>query len=36
VAVAWGYLGPGAVVHDWRAGHVIHAPAELLNWLDLA
>jgi N-acetyl-D-muramate 6-phosphate phosphatase len=36
VAVAWGYLGPGAVVHDWRAGHVIHAPAELLNCLDLA
>jgi len=36
VAVAWGYLGPGAVVHDWRAGHVIHAPAELLKCLDLA
>jgi phosphoglycolate phosphatase len=36
VAVAWGYLGPGAVVHDWRAGHVIHTPAELLNCLDLA
>jgi phosphoglycolate phosphatase len=36
VAVAWGYLGPGAVLHEWRAGHVIHAPAELLNCLDLA
>ena len=36
VAVAWGYLGPGAVLHEWRAGHVIQAPAELLNCLDLA
>ena len=36
VAVAWGYLGPGASVHDWRAGHVINVPAELLNCLDLA
>ena len=36
LAVAWGYLGPGAVVNEWRAGHVIHSPAELLNCLDLA
>lgn len=36
VAAAWGYLGPGAEVAAWSAGHVIHAPGELLNWLDLA
>lgn len=36
VAVAWGYLGAGAVVGEWQAGHVIQSPAELLNCLDLA
>ncbi|MBK9133476.1 MAG: HAD-IA family hydrolase [Betaproteobacteria bacterium] len=36
VAAAWGYLGPGADVRAWSAAHVIAAPAELLNWLDLA
>lgn len=36
VAVAWGYLGAGAVIDEWRAGHVIQAPSELLNCLDLA
>ncbi len=36
VAAAWGYLGPGASAHEWSAGHVISAPEELLNRLDLA
>jgi len=36
VAAAWGYLGPGASVHAWEAGHVIEAPLQLLQCLDLA
>jgi phosphoglycolate phosphatase len=36
IAASWGYLGTGPAVHDWRAGHVIAAPGELLNCLDLA
>jgi len=36
VAAAWGYLGPGASAHAWEAGHVIDAPLQLLQCLDLA
>lgn len=36
VAAAWGYLGPGTTAHEWSAGHVIAAPLELLNCLQLA
>jgi N-acetyl-D-muramate 6-phosphate phosphatase len=33
VAASWGYLGPGAVIEEWRAGRVIDAPHELLDEL---
>lgn len=36
VAAAWGYLGVGEPVEAWGAMHVIRAPAELLNLLDVA
>jgi phosphoglycolate phosphatase len=33
VAVAWGYLGPGAVIEEWSAGRIIGAPGDLLDYL---
>jgi phosphoglycolate phosphatase len=34
-AAAWGYLGPGAPVHDWGADRVVAQPGELLSFLEL-
>ncbi len=34
-AASWGYLGPGAPVHDWGADRVLAEPGELLSFLDL-
>jgi N-acetyl-D-muramate 6-phosphate phosphatase len=36
LAAQWGYLGDGAGVHEWDADAVLRAPADLLNWLELA
>jgi phosphoglycolate phosphatase len=36
LAAAWGYLGRGDRVEDWRADAVLARPAEILNWLGLA
>jgi N-acetyl-D-muramate 6-phosphate phosphatase len=36
LAAQWGYLGDGAGVHEWGADAVLGAPADLLNWLELA
>ena len=33
VAAAWGYLGQGAPVSEWRADAVIDRPEQLLQWL---
>jgi phosphoglycolate phosphatase len=35
LAVAWGYLGPGAQPTDWGADAVLDHPDRLLHWLDL-
>jgi phosphoglycolate phosphatase len=34
-AAAWGYLGPGAPVHDWGADRVLIDPGELLSFPEL-
>ena len=36
LAAAWGYLGQGEPIDAWGADHVLSAPAQLLQWLDLA
>jgi phosphoglycolate phosphatase len=36
LAAAWGYLGQGDPVHAWGADRVLPAPADLLQWLELA
>ena len=36
LAAAWGYLGRGEAVHDWKADAVLQQPEELLNWLGMA
>ena len=36
LAALWGYLGNGASVNEWGADAILSAPAELLNWLQLA
>jgi len=33
VAAAWGYLGQGAPIANWRADAVIERPGDLLQWL---
>jgi phosphoglycolate phosphatase len=33
IAAAWGYLGQGEAIADWKADAVIERPAELLQWL---
>ncbi len=35
VVAGWGYLGAGAEPHQWGADHLIAAPHELLQTLDL-
>lgn len=35
-AAAWGYLGRGEAVEAWGADHILQAPGQLLNWLELA
>lgn len=36
LAAAWGYLGNGPTLDEWRADAVLRQPGELLNWLDMA
>lgn len=36
VAVAWGYLGQGAPIHEWGADLTIESPQALLHWLSVA
>ncbi len=36
LAAAWGYLGQGDPIEAWGADHVLSAPAQLLQWLELA
>lgn len=36
LAAAWGYLGRGEAIDDWRADAVLAQPEDLLNWLGLA
>lgn len=36
LAAAWGYLGQGDPIDAWGADHVLSAPSQLLQWLDLA
>lgn len=36
LAAAWGYLGQGKPIEAWGADHVLSAPDQLLQWLDLA
>jgi phosphoglycolate phosphatase len=36
LAAGWGYLGQGEPIDDWGADAVLHEPAQLLNWLQLA
>lgn len=36
LAAAWGYLGQGEPIEAWGADHVLSAPDQLLQWLDLA
>lgn len=36
LAAAWGYLGQGEPIEAWGADHVLSAPHQLLQWLDLA
>ena len=36
LAAAWGYLGQGTLIEAWGADAVLPAPANLLNWLELA
>ena len=36
LAAAWGYLGQGEAIADWRADSVLSSPAQLLHWLELA
>jgi phosphoglycolate phosphatase len=36
LVAAWGYLGSGAAIDDWRADAVLSRPDELLIWLGLA
>lgn len=36
LAAAWGYLGQGEPIDAWGADHVLAAPAQLLQWLELA
>jgi len=36
VAAAWGYLGHGAVIHDWPADHIAAVPDAVLKVIKLA
>ena len=36
IAAAWGYLGSGAMPHDWGADAVLDEPGDLLQFLKLA
>lgn len=36
LAAGWGYLGQGEPIDAWGADHVLSAPDELLQWLELA
>ena len=36
LAAAWGYLGQGDPIEAWGADHVLSAPDQLLQWLELA
>ena len=36
IAAAWGYLGSGAMPHDWGADAVLDEPGDLLKFLKLA
>ena len=36
IAAAWGYLGAGALPHDWGADVVLDEPGELLQFLKLS
>ena len=36
LAAAWGYLGQGEPIEAWGADHVLSAPGQLLQWLELA
>lgn len=36
LAAGWGYLGQGEPIEAWGAHRVLDAPAQLLNWLELA
>lgn len=36
LAAGWGYLGTGEAVEAWGADHILRAPHELLNWLQMA
>ena len=36
LAAAWGYLGQGEPIEAWGADHVLSAPDQLLQWLELA
>ena len=36
LAAAWGYLGQGEPVEAWGAHAILHQPAALLHWLQLA
>ena len=36
LAAGWGYLGQGTPIEAWGADAVLPAPANLLNWLELA
>jgi N-acetyl-D-muramate 6-phosphate phosphatase len=36
LAAAWGYLGQGETIDAWGADHVLSAPGQLLQWLELA
>jgi N-acetyl-D-muramate 6-phosphate phosphatase len=36
LAAAWGYLGQGEPIDAWGADHVLSAPDQLLQWLELA
>ncbi len=36
LAAAWGYLGQGEAVADWRADGILSSPDQLLQWLELA
>lgn len=34
LVAAWGYLGAGTPVTEWRADAIVEAPVEVLRWID--